>query len=370
MRACPLQAHWLDGEPISGVLAMAGVARPPPRRRRLTVTGVAAVGDAWACTNPSTGRGIALGARRTPRCCATRCARPRRSRRLRRRLARDDGARAGALVPRHGRDRPRAARADDGRPRGPRARTRRPSGWARSRAAMLAVMGRDAEVFRAALEISNVLAHPREVFARPGFSAAPARPRGAAGRTAAARPEPRGRAGRSWRDPAARGAASVDSAADAPPGHVLAQRHAVAVADLRLALQVLRLRDAPAAPARARRGRAAARRRRAAQRQGAARAHRRRAGPPPRRARAARRAGLRRLRRVRRVVLRARARARAAAAHQPRRARPRRPRAPARGDGQPGADARVAAARPRRPPGARRRRTRRCGWRRCAPRRS
>ena len=60
VRACPLQAHWLDGEPISGVLAMAGVL---DRRRGATptVTGVAAVGDAWACTNPSTGRGIALG---------------------------------------------------------------------------------------------------------------------------------------------------------------------------------------------------------------------------------------------------------------------------------------------------------------------
>ena len=31
-------------------------------------------------------------------------------------------------------------------------------------------MSRDAEVFRAALEISNVLAHPQEVFARPGFA--------------------------------------------------------------------------------------------------------------------------------------------------------------------------------------------------------
>ena len=53
--------------------------------------------------------------------------------------------------------------------------------------------------------------------------------------------------------------------------------------------------------------------------------------------------GLRRLRRLRRVVLRARARARPAAAHEPRRARPRRPRAAARGDRQPGPDARVAA---------------------------
>jgi 2-polyprenyl-6-methoxyphenol hydroxylase-like FAD-dependent oxidoreductase len=63
--ACPRQAHWLDGEPITGVLAMAGVL---DRYRRLVVdgvpvvTGFLAVGDAWACTNPSAGRGISVGA--------------------------------------------------------------------------------------------------------------------------------------------------------------------------------------------------------------------------------------------------------------------------------------------------------------------
>src|SRR5215469_1761168 len=63
-RACPLQAHWLDGEPITGVLAMAGIL---DRYRRFVVdgdpvvTGYAAVGDAWACTNPSAGRGLSVG---------------------------------------------------------------------------------------------------------------------------------------------------------------------------------------------------------------------------------------------------------------------------------------------------------------------
>jgi 2-polyprenyl-6-methoxyphenol hydroxylase-like FAD-dependent oxidoreductase len=62
--ACPLHAHWLEGEPISDVLAMGGVV---DRYRRLlvdgrpVVTGIAPVADAWACTNPSLGRGIALG---------------------------------------------------------------------------------------------------------------------------------------------------------------------------------------------------------------------------------------------------------------------------------------------------------------------
>src|SRR5215210_2253807 len=49
---------------------------------------------------------------------------------------------------------------------------------------------------------------------------------------------------------------------DAPSRHLLAQPDAVTVADVQRLLQVLRLRDAPAAPARARGGRTAARRRR------------------------------------------------------------------------------------------------------------
>lgn len=62
--ACPRHTHWLDGEPISGVFAMGGVT---DRYRRLTVdnrpvaTGIAPVGDASACTNPTNGRGMSLG---------------------------------------------------------------------------------------------------------------------------------------------------------------------------------------------------------------------------------------------------------------------------------------------------------------------
>ena len=64
MRACPLHAHWLNGEPITGVLAMGGVV---DRYRRFVVdgrpvaTGFVAVADAWACTNPSAGRGLTVG---------------------------------------------------------------------------------------------------------------------------------------------------------------------------------------------------------------------------------------------------------------------------------------------------------------------
>jgi hypothetical protein len=62
--ACPLHAHLLDGEPITGVLAMSGLVN---RYRRLVVdetpvaTGIVGVGDSQACTNPSLGRGITTG---------------------------------------------------------------------------------------------------------------------------------------------------------------------------------------------------------------------------------------------------------------------------------------------------------------------
>jgi flavin-dependent dehydrogenase len=64
LRACPAHAHLLDGEPISEMLAMGGLV---DRYRRLApegqplLTGVALLGDAFSCTNPSLGRGISLG---------------------------------------------------------------------------------------------------------------------------------------------------------------------------------------------------------------------------------------------------------------------------------------------------------------------
>jgi 2-polyprenyl-6-methoxyphenol hydroxylase-like FAD-dependent oxidoreductase len=64
VRSCPLHAHWLDGWPMSGILPMGGVL---DRYRRFVAdgaplaVGLAAVGDAWACTNPSAGRGLSVG---------------------------------------------------------------------------------------------------------------------------------------------------------------------------------------------------------------------------------------------------------------------------------------------------------------------
>ncbi len=64
IQACPWHAHWLEGEPLTGVLPMGGFA---DRYRRFVVdgapvaTGIVSVGDAWGCTNPVGGRGITMG---------------------------------------------------------------------------------------------------------------------------------------------------------------------------------------------------------------------------------------------------------------------------------------------------------------------
>jgi len=80
---------------------------------------VASVGDACACTNPSMGRGIALGL----------------SHAVRLRTPEPPSDVAGVM-----------------------------------RAALFAAMPLDADVFRAGLEIIGCLALPQEVFARPGFA--------------------------------------------------------------------------------------------------------------------------------------------------------------------------------------------------------
>jgi 2-polyprenyl-6-methoxyphenol hydroxylase-like FAD-dependent oxidoreductase len=65
VRALPLVAHWLDGDPIEDRVRT--IARIEDRHRDFVVdrrpvaTGVVAVGDAWACTNPSRGRGATIG---------------------------------------------------------------------------------------------------------------------------------------------------------------------------------------------------------------------------------------------------------------------------------------------------------------------
>jgi len=64
-KAHPLVAHWIDGEPVDEKVAV--MAKIEDRQREFIVdgepvaTGILALADAWACLNPSLGRGISIG---------------------------------------------------------------------------------------------------------------------------------------------------------------------------------------------------------------------------------------------------------------------------------------------------------------------
>jgi 2-polyprenyl-6-methoxyphenol hydroxylase-like FAD-dependent oxidoreductase len=171
VQACPLQAHWLDGQPITDILCMSGTL---DRYRRFTLddtpvaTGVVALGDAWACSNPSVGRGIPLGLRHALRLrdvVRTELGNPARLAETwnavteteftpwyratldgdRDRLAEIEAIAQGRALP---------------PPRDDAATIRR---------AMLVAMAYDGDIFRAFLEIFTVLTPPDEVLARPGL---------------------------------------------------------------------------------------------------------------------------------------------------------------------------------------------------------
>jgi 2-polyprenyl-6-methoxyphenol hydroxylase-like FAD-dependent oxidoreductase len=59
VQACPRHEHWLAGRPITGILPMAGVM--DRLRDPAPAPGVVSIADAWACTNPTLGRGVTLG---------------------------------------------------------------------------------------------------------------------------------------------------------------------------------------------------------------------------------------------------------------------------------------------------------------------
>jgi 2-polyprenyl-6-methoxyphenol hydroxylase-like FAD-dependent oxidoreductase len=167
----PLAAHWRDGEPITGVDVMAGIE---DRHRSLVIdgepvaTGLVAVGDAWACTNPSLGRGTSIGL------LHARCLRD-----VLRETGTDD---AGKLVRRFDEvtaevveplyrmtlwyDRHRLAeidaeiagepyRTDDVR-------------WHATRATVAAAID-DADITRAQLALGSLITTPTELYAQPGL---------------------------------------------------------------------------------------------------------------------------------------------------------------------------------------------------------
>ncbi len=172
VRSYPLVAHWIDADPIDdGVAVMAGIedrirrfVRPDDGGKPV-VTGVLAVGDAWACTNPTLGRGTAMSLWHAAL--------------LRDLLRTGDAPAAQArrwwdstaqlLEPWYratlAADRTRLAEIE-------RDRAGRPSppsdGAGRLGKALVAGAGRDPDVLRDALEVASMLTLPAEVLGRPG----------------------------------------------------------------------------------------------------------------------------------------------------------------------------------------------------------
>ena len=168
--AFPHAAHWLDGEPTSDVIAMAGVL---DRRRRIVVdgqpviTGLVPVGDAWACTNPTAGRGISLG---VAHAIALRDA-LRQSDDPARFVIGFDQVTEATLTPWYHNqvavDRRRAADLQaviEGRPLPPRDAERA------KQAAFFAAAAADADVARASFDVLACLALPEEVMRRAGIA--------------------------------------------------------------------------------------------------------------------------------------------------------------------------------------------------------
>jgi 2-polyprenyl-6-methoxyphenol hydroxylase-like FAD-dependent oxidoreductase len=64
MQLVPTARHWIEAQPISDIQVIAGIGdryRPALLNGRPVCTGLVTVGDAWASTNPSVGRGAAIG---------------------------------------------------------------------------------------------------------------------------------------------------------------------------------------------------------------------------------------------------------------------------------------------------------------------
>jgi 2-polyprenyl-6-methoxyphenol hydroxylase-like FAD-dependent oxidoreductase len=167
--ALPLHAHLIDGEPVTGVLAMSGIV---DRHRRAVVdgtpvvTGIVTVGDSTCCTNPSLGRGMTMGLMQAAGTVE---------------VIRDHLDDPVALAYAHDEmtqdrvtpwyqdtvrfDRARLEQIDaaiEGRPG--------PDGTGKPASAFPVAMLYDADVFRAYLEIISMLSLPDEVLARPGLT--------------------------------------------------------------------------------------------------------------------------------------------------------------------------------------------------------
>jgi 2-polyprenyl-6-methoxyphenol hydroxylase-like FAD-dependent oxidoreductase len=171
LKLYPEAAHWAQGEPLEGIRLMTGIE---DRIRYLVVdgvpaiTGVVAVGDAWACTNPSVGRGISIALEHA--LCLRDVLRKVGAERAEDLALTFAAATAEAVEPRFRStlafDRHRLAeiRADiEGVPYEPDDPT-----WAIIKA-LVAASAADAEVLRAFVSVASLLATPDEIMGIPGL---------------------------------------------------------------------------------------------------------------------------------------------------------------------------------------------------------
>jgi 2-polyprenyl-6-methoxyphenol hydroxylase-like FAD-dependent oxidoreductase len=171
-RSYPLAVPWTDAEPLTGVVAMSGLE---DRRTttavdgRPVVTGLLLLGDSWASTDPSLGRGTSIGLLHV---------------RLLRDVLRDVGPdEPGELARRFDAETHRVVEpwyrgtVATGRQRLAELTADRegaepaPDPRAAVAVQLRAAAGRDPDALRAALDLASMLEQPAEVFARPGLLA-------------------------------------------------------------------------------------------------------------------------------------------------------------------------------------------------------
>ena len=187
---CPSTPIGWTVSRATGVLAMSGIV---DRYRRFVVdgspvaTGFVALADAWACTNPSAGRGLTVGFLHAALLCRVRPRGGRRSPRACRSVRRTDRIGHRALVRCPDRCRSCAVRRHGRLARGSRADAAADP-LARSIRSLFATMMADPDLFRAAIEYTRDdyarAAHPRAAGCRAGDQR---RPRGDEAHAAAQR---------------------------------------------------------------------------------------------------------------------------------------------------------------------------------------
>lgn len=172
VRAHPLAAHWIDAEPMTGIDVFAKIE---DRQRSWIVdgepvaTGIVPLGDAWACTSPSLGRGISLGAMHA---VALRDALRTTPPTDRREFVETWQALTDREVGPYVRDTVAADRQRLAEMRAAReGRRHQPDDPTWGQLQQLArVAGGDPELFRATLDIAHVLRRASDVLGRPGIA--------------------------------------------------------------------------------------------------------------------------------------------------------------------------------------------------------